>query len=95
MSLRRITDIIIKTKPIIAEVMISLPAFNFSGMPFEVVTRKMPTRMRRRAMPPPRPMRKVTREPTKPPFSISVEIQPMAVFIPMVPSFALQFGLRA
>lgn len=82
--LRRIMDVSMNTRPIIAEVIISLPAFSFSGMPFEVVTRKMPTRMRRRAMPPPRPMRKVTREPTKPPDSMSVDIQPMAVSISLL-----------
>ncbi len=72
-------------RPETAEPIISLPWFSLSGLPAEVVTIKVPKRIRSKAIPPPKPMASSKKLPTKPPDATSVEIQPRAVSIPLSP----------
>lgn len=71
---------IMKMRPVMAEVMIDWPTLILSGIPAEVVIMRVPTRIRSRAIPPPRPTVILIRLIKNLPL-ILVEKQPRAVLI--------------
>ena len=85
----RKTERRIKTRPMIAEVIISLPLLSLSGLPAEVVTMKTPKRIRARASPPPMPVASLRMELIRPVPELTL-IQPRAVMTPSSPSGVAQ-----
>ena len=90
MILRRVTEKIIKTRPVMAPVKSSLPFFTCSALSPPVMIWTVAASMTTSEIAPAMPARKVRREEVKP--VVSKGIQPRAVSIPVPP---LQVGSMA